>query len=438
MAELDETSPVPPHARLHGGGRIDSVLDYLAFVATNKPLTVLLDEAPKKIAACVEADVASLYLLEGDGHALVMRGNVGFPAGSRGKVRLTVGEGITGKAVELRYPISTEKAEHHESFRGFPELHEERFPVFLAVPILGTRGPLGAVAVQRSDPSRPFTEAEVSLLAALTAPITSGLRLARLLDDLREGPPRSGGGTQKLTLAGTPVVAGRAIGAVAALRRPATSASKPGDESDADALRRALDNAQRALRSVTDRTATLGLREHAGFIDSYLLMCDDQRLRRTAFEAIARGNSLATALGDVARHAARSASTQQDPFLIERARDLEQLCDALLMMASPDPRAALPSRAIVVAERLSIYDLLVTARAQPAGIIVTSQSGLEVDRTRVLLELLGVPSITGVTNALQWMVPGDIVLLDAFSGLVIVNPTRSDIAAYRADRKSDR
>ena len=48
-------------------GQLDLVLDYLAFVAKSKPLSMLLSEAPRKIAACVGADVASLYLIEGDG-----------------------------------------------------------------------------------------------------------------------------------------------------------------------------------------------------------------------------------------------------------------------------------------------------------------------------------------------------------------------------------
>ena len=43
------------------------------------PLSLLLDEGPRRIAEIVGADVASLYLLEGEGDELVLRGNVGFP-----------------------------------------------------------------------------------------------------------------------------------------------------------------------------------------------------------------------------------------------------------------------------------------------------------------------------------------------------------------------
>ena len=66
-----------------------------------------------------------------------------------GQVRLRVGEGITGEAVEYMRPVSTDTAEQHAAYKHFAELGEERFPVFLAVPIRGKSGPLGALVVQR-------------------------------------------------------------------------------------------------------------------------------------------------------------------------------------------------------------------------------------------------------------------------------------------------
>src|SRR5262245_52084594 len=86
--------------------QIERVLEFIAFMSKSMPLWRLLDEAPKRIAKIVGADVASLYLLEGNGEELVLRGNIGFPVGARGTVRLSVGEGITGMAVKRMRPIS--------------------------------------------------------------------------------------------------------------------------------------------------------------------------------------------------------------------------------------------------------------------------------------------------------------------------------------------
>src|SRR5688572_25288690 len=84
-------------AKIHvpGQARLDRVLDFVSFVASPLPLSELLDEAPKMIADIIEADVALLFLLEGDRDALVLRGSIGFPLGIRGTIRLGVGEGLT-------------------------------------------------------------------------------------------------------------------------------------------------------------------------------------------------------------------------------------------------------------------------------------------------------------------------------------------------------
>ncbi len=417
-------------------GQLDHVLGYLAFVAKSKPLSVLLAEAPRRIAACVGAEIASLYLLEGDGHELVLRGNVGFPFRARGKVRLKVGEGLTGKAVQTQYPVSSNNAHQDVDYRGFPELDEERYPSFVAVPILGTKGPLGAVVVQRGV-DRPFTEAEVSLIASLTAPVSSGLRLARLLNELRDTRARQqGGGTRKITLPGVPIVPGRAVGAIAALRRPSTSPQRPARPEDAHAFSAAHEQAQQGLHRLADLAATRGIADTQGFIQSYQLMLEDQRLVKRTFQILEAGESLPHALGTVARDATRAANESGDAFLIDRARDLEQLCDALVMLASPDARARLPSKPVVVADQLSIYDLLISVQAHPVGFVLTEREPR--DRTRVLLELMDAPAITDVTGAFRWASPGDIALVDGDHGFLVINPTRADIAAFRAERKRDR
>ena len=411
--------------------RLDQLLEFVGFVAKPMPLSLLLDEAPKKIAAIVGADIASLYLLEGDGDDLVMRGNVGFPMGVRGRVRLKIGEGITGMAVECLRPVSVVGAPQHERFRRFPELNEERYPVFLAVPIIGAPRALGALVVQRSG-DRAFKASELNLLVALTAPIAAGVRHAHLLDELREKTRRTGGGTRKVTLPGVPVVPGRALGAIAALRRPATSAQKKPPD-DPRLLRTAFEVAEKALGALVGRAMHLGLSNDAAFLSNYLLIVSDQRLRGRAYELVSSGKSIAEALGTVAREAARAATGVGDKFLQERARDIEDLCDAIVMLASPDARAELPQKAVLVGDELTVFDLLVSARAHPVGIALTERAiG---PRSRVLLSLLQLPAIVDVAGAFRWASPGDVALLDADHGFLVINPSRAEVASLRAERR---
>jgi phosphotransferase system enzyme I (PtsP) len=428
--------PGPSAPRIHGGERrIESVMDFVNFAMRSRPLTTFLDEAPRRIARIVGADVASLYLLEGEGDELVMRGNVGFPDGALGQVRLSVGEGITGAAVECMRPISVAVAQQHLGYRHFPELGEEEFPVFAAVPVLGRSGPLGVLTVQRRR-SSPWNDRDIELLVALSASIAAAVRHADLLDSMRERGPRraAAAGTRKVTLPGRPVVKGRALGVLAALRRP-PARSKVGAGADENRrLSAAFDVAERALRVFAARSAAEGLGRDGAFLSVYLQIVADARLRDRASELIAEGAGIAHALGQVAREATRVATRlSRDAFMQDRARDIEDLCDAVVMLASTDPGAKLPSKAVLIGDQLTVFDLLVSARAQPSALALTERA--TGPRTAVLLQLLDVPALVDVAGLFRWATEGEVALLDADHGLLVINPSRAEISIVRRERE---
>ncbi len=428
-----------PHVHQRGNPRLDGVLDFVAFTARPMPLVTLLDEAPRRIAALLRADVCSLYLIEGDKSALVMRGNVGFANSALGQVRLRVGEGITGEAIEYMRPISTETAKQHGSYKHFAELGEERFPVFLAVPIRGKSGPLGALVVQRRDV--PFGDHDVELLTVLGALIAAGIRHAEIVDEARErGARRSGGvGARRVTLTGRPVVAGRALGTIAALRRPAARPAGAGPSEDAPAARQVLrgtfDMAEKAIRGLRERAATLRLERESKFLSTYEEILADMRLRERALELVGKGQSVARALAQVAREAARTAASfTRDVFLEERAKDIEDLCDALTVLAGSERRSSLPSKALLVGDTLTVFDLLVSARSQPAGVALSDRASGP--RVHALLRLLDVPAVIDVQGMFRWAADGDVALLDGDHGLLVINPSRSAMASLREHRRA--
>ncbi len=416
--------------------RLEATLEFTAFASRPMPLLSLLDEAPRRIATILRADVCSLYLLEGEG-SLVMRGNVGFTRSALGYVRLAVGEGLTGEAVEYMRPVVADLASKHAAYKHFDELDEERFPVFLAVPLRGKSGPVGVVVVQRKE--EPFDSSEVELLVLLGALIAAGIRTAELIDAHREkmhapdSPRRAGGGTRKVTLTGRPMVPGLALGAIAALRRPPSRPSERhvGGTGDRDArlLRGAFDVAEKAIHALLVQSKELKLGAQAAFLGTYIEILGDARFQERALE-LAGEEGIAQALARVAREVTRVAhQVTRDPFMEERARDIEDLCDALTMLAASDRRAELPQKAVLVGDALTVFDVLVTSRAHPVGIALTERSSGP--RTRALLELMAIPSIVDVQGLFRWASDGDVALVDANHGLFVINPTKNEIATVR-------
>jgi phosphotransferase system enzyme I (PtsP) len=124
----------------------------------------------------------------------------------------------------------------------------------------------------------------------------------------------------------------------------------------------------------------------------------------------------------------------RDPFLEERARDIEDLCDALTMLAESDKRTALPSKALLVGDTLTVFDLLVTARSQPVGVALSDRASGP--RVRALLKLMNVPAVIDVQGLFRWVSDGDIALVDGDHGLLVINPSKAEMASLREYRRS--
>ena len=425
---MSESAPLP--ATIHGRGpqRLDAVCDLVMALATPRPLSAALDDIPARVAAVFESAVCSVYLREGND--LVMRGNVGFGHEALGEVRLAVGEGLVGTAVELMRPVSTDAAASHARARVFPGLGEERYPALLAVPVPGPSGPAGALVVQRQAPG--YTQSEVELLVALAGAVAPVVGKARIVD--APAPKAQGPATvRRVTLTGRMLAPGRALGVAMALRRPAVRAVA-GEARTSAELARVLDRAvmecdttlEVALRSARRRgqdTASLELAR---------MILADARLRERTLE-LAASRGLVTALAQVAREATRSARLTDVPIVAERAHELSELCDALRVLVSPTALEALPQGAVWLGETLTVFDLVMAARRKPCAVVLSGRAPAGA-RLRALVELLEVPAVSEVAGLFAWVSDGDVVLVDGGHGLVRVNPTRRERDEARVAR----
>src|SRR3954465_4617467 len=88
---------------------LDGIFRLIEAAGQPRPLAEVLARMCADVAAIAAADVVSVYVRDsegplgvgaGDGQIFTLRGNVGFPADSVGRVQLRQGEGITGFVAE--------------------------------------------------------------------------------------------------------------------------------------------------------------------------------------------------------------------------------------------------------------------------------------------------------------------------------------------------
>lgn len=145
------------------------------------PSLVRLVIAETTEAMCV--DVCSVYLTEPDGETLVLSATNGLSQGGVGRVRLRVGEGITGTAAADRAPVVVEDVREESRFRWLAGVDQARFVSMCSVPIISANRLVGVLNVQTEETHR-FTRDEVAFMAAIAAQVAGALERSGLQERL--------------------------------------------------------------------------------------------------------------------------------------------------------------------------------------------------------------------------------------------------------------
>jgi phosphotransferase system enzyme I (PtsP) len=410
--------------------RVDGILRLIEEASRPGPVGEVLQGMCVQVATIAHADVVSVYVREqsAERDALVLRANVGFPESAIGNVRLAMGEGITGTAAEVMRPISASIAMEDSHFKAVPELGEERYPAFVAIP-LQLRGLVAGVLVLQRSEAGAFSDAEVALATALATTFSGALDRGL---DRHESTPRSA------QLRGHKLVDGEAmgralmLGSLEALRGPGIR--KPVQDSAERAVRglnEVSDLLRRALRKVEPALGAPQRRE----LLSFGLMLEDQRLQTIVHD---RCTELGIVRGfrQVAREYAVATYDQGrgDPLLERRARELESLC-LLSAYAAGNFQLPTPGTVLVLAERLTAMLALCVIGGRAEAILI--HGPLDPEGLGVHIAAAGqVPLLADIQGLFAWTRAEDTLLVDATHGLVRVNPPATLIAAHRKKRQT--
>jgi GAF domain-containing protein len=126
-----------------------------------------------------DTDVCSVYLLAPDGEHLVLAATNGLSQDGVGRVRLRLGDGVTGWAAEVRQPVVVPDVRVEPRFRWLPEVDQARFVSMCSVPIISGDRLVGVLNVQ-TDHLRAFGEGDVGLLSAIAAHVAGALERTEL------------------------------------------------------------------------------------------------------------------------------------------------------------------------------------------------------------------------------------------------------------------
>jgi phosphotransferase system, enzyme I, PtsP len=371
-----------------------------------------VDELCRELAHLVDAEVATVYALErgGDG-ALVVVGNVGFPHEVVGNLRLAVGDGIVGTVAACMHPIAIAGGARDPRFKSVRGIGEEDFPVLLAVPIARDGSCIGVLVFQRRAPE--FSAREVGLARVLSATVALALAAdADAPDDTRPAPT--------LNLDGRGLSAGLGLGRVEIIPTAESLARSAGSPVTTAALARVEKDLARLRERCPEPDGDLTRALHR--LDTLL---SDTRFRERATGATPRG--VAALARDYARAPFQLAAHSRavDQSMLERAKDVEELC-VLLHLTAAGSRLRDAGR-VWIGNRLgAVFALAATQRA--AAVVLDGEATPE---AVAIARATGLPLLASVQGLFAWTRPGDLLVVDADRALVRVNPNASEIALAR-------
>jgi len=415
----------------------------LSWIFSNsRDLTTFLQKIVIMVAKHMNADVCSIYLYDDDQDELVLTATEGLNPDSVGRVRLKVGEGLTGLAIKELRPIVERVGSRHPNFRHFEGIDEERYESFLAVPILRGLSKVGVLVTQREE-RVGFTKDEVLALQAVGSQLANIVENTKLLMALhREGmqaEPSRPTYTGEKIFRGRVASEGYALAQVTVLDKGHSLESLSqlpfDDPCTLEDFARAIEQTEKELEDLQTQVEEK-LSDVASLIfAAHLLMLKDEGFVGAIYERIGKGEPPARAVIAVAQHYIGIFSQSPHLYLREKVQDVEDLAVRLISHLLPRKGQCPTSRdSIVVARDLFPSDLLRMASEKVQGIILVR--GGVTSHLSILARSLRIPLLIVDQPELLQIPPGSQALLDAHGGQVFLDPGPDLIRVYEMRREA--
>jgi phosphotransferase system enzyme I (PtsI) len=233
---------------------------------------------------------------------------------------------------------------------------------------------------------------------------------------------------ERRALGGIAASPGIAVGPVAVFDRrsvpvPRRRIGAAAVEREVARLERAMEDARREVEEVRDALPEDAGPDHRLLLETQLMMHGDELLLSSAVRRIRDDHVNAEwALRRTVDDMRRRLRAAPEPYFRERADDVahvgEHVLQALTGVSSALPHITEPT--ILVASDLSPAE----AAQLPEGLVtaLVTDVGSATSHTAILARALQVPAVVGVSDVTRALGPGDVVIVDAFRGEVVVGP----------------
>ncbi len=399
------------------------------------------------VAKHLKAEVCSIYLLDEQGLELVLQATTGLNPDSVGVVKMKVGEGLVGKAMEKMEMILEDHASQNPDFKYFPAAHEDAFECFLAIPILRGRQGIGVMVVQRRA-NLNFSADEAMVMRSIASQLAVLIENARVLLSLTDGEsvekasrsiPKA---EEHLDLprilparvVSRGVAAGRAM---VPRRNPVLDMLRGSQDIHEDvflgveALERAISSTISQIESLEKKISSRLPEAVSLIFDAHIMILKDKGFSVKMKELTSQGVSALSAIITVARKYIDLFGASPNEYLREKVADVEDIVIRLIenLMNTDREASCNHEDKILISRDLLPSEAVNYVMKGVSGIILTG--GGITSHAAILARSLGIPMV--ISDDLNLLsISGDpAIVLDAEVGNIYFNPDHETEARFK-------
>ncbi len=198
----------------------------------------------------------------------------------------------------------------------------------------------------------------------------------------------------------------------------------------------ALTRTRAEILNIRDKISKEIGQEHGDIFNAHLMVIEDRALIEEVMERIKKDKLTAEyAFSNVLKRYVQSFLKINDEYLRERVSDINDVGRRIIRHLIGTQRASLSEiqeKVIVIAYDLSPSDTAVMNRKNVIGF--ATDIGGRTSHTAIMAKSLEIPAVVGLETVTQQVKDGDTVVIDGNEGVLIINPTPTELQRYRHDQ----
>jgi phosphotransferase system enzyme I (PtsI) len=167
------------------------------------------------------------------------------------------------------------------------------------------------------------------------------------------------------------------------------------------------------------------------------LLQDEQIILDVVEKITSEHRTANDAVMEVIAAAATTLRILDDAYLRERAADVEEAGNRILMELDPTLKPGelvVGENTVLVGDDITPMDILSVDIAKVIGL--ATRTGGKTSHAAIVAKARGIPAVVGCGNALASVKNGDSIVVDGSEGLVVVNPSPEILNDYKTKKKS--